>query len=131
MGTSAKPPGALREYITYADFAWATNRFGPGEDIYLLGMSSTARYRVVGALSDNEFLARGERTGALVLARLEHSRLQSEVLVVFAGLVDNGRDAQDVMLDVDRANTWFGWVTDPQVRAMRRRIRLRLLRNPA
>lgn len=46
---------------------------------------------------------------------LAPSRLHREVLVTFAGLVDNGRDAQDVMLDIDRANTWFGWVTDLQV----------------
>ena len=130
MGTSANPPGAFREHICYADFAWATNRIGPGEDVYLRHMFTPARYLVVGALSDSEFLARGERSGAPVLARLEPSRFRSENFVIFAGLVDNGRDAQDVMLDVDRCNTWFGLAPNPEIAGLRRRIRLRLLRNP-
>lgn len=131
MATSANPPDPTRESISYADFAWATNRFGPGEDVFLHGATNSARYRVVGALSDSELLARGERTGALVLARLWPSRMHGTVMVSFTGLVDNGRETEDVMLDVDLRNRWIGWVTEAQVRQARHRIRLRLLRNPA
>ncbi len=40
--------------------------------------------------------------------------------VLFTGLVDNGRDAQDVIVDVDRANTWWGMVPEPVARRLSR-----------
>lgn len=133
MAAPASRTRPVRESISYADYAWALRRFGPepasGEAHFLVATQTGARYEVVGALSDNEFLVRGSRTGALVLARIQEPRAPGTPYagVVFYGLVDDGRDAQDIMLDVDRGNRWFGWASRDLVAQMRRRIRLRLL----
>lgn len=108
----------------------ASRRFAPGDDVFLHAAENGARYRVVGALSADECLVRAERTDTTVLARLQPSDQHPEVLVVFTGLVDHGREAEDVMLDIDRTNVWIGWTTDHQVQELRRRIRLRYCVTP-
>jgi hypothetical protein len=69
MAKSVDPPDPTREYISYADFV-GDEPVAPGEDVFLHGATNAAGYRAVGALSDSEFSGSGDRTGALVLARL-------------------------------------------------------------
>lgn len=83
--------------ITYAAFNAGVDRMS-GRGIAGLHSDAGGVFIVEAVLEDGTFIARGERTGARVLARIGRVYPDS-VRVQFRGLVDNGRDSEGVMLD--------------------------------